>query len=175
MKKVLHIQGHALQHASLDGKALKITLSGQSPLRFPLTRISRITISGRCNVPIEVFIYCVTRQIPVTFFDGHGHIRGQLLPHLRQPEPLGFYLEQLPYHSGFKTVYALWLDNQRRHILKQVGMENGVPKLRAKQFHDAVVLMMKTMHCKDAFNQGIAWLLGFYRAHLNQIFHNAGP
>jgi hypothetical protein len=169
MKKALHIDTANLESISLDAPSIIVKIKGQSGLRFPIVRINRITVSGPWDAGLEVFSYCAERNIPVHLFDGRGRLRCQILPKERVPEPLFFYLEQLPYHDILKAVYDEWLLNQKRSILAEVGAGNGDPDFRATQLSESLRCMARTVNRKNEYHEMSDWMRAMFASQFSQL------
>lgn len=175
MRKALHLEADKLSSIQLDGEALKITMKSQSPLRFPLWRISRITISGYFPFPVEDLICCAKKQILVTFLDQRGRVRAQLVPYQQQPAPLLDYLQQVEFCTIYKAAFEEWELLQRRHILGVLGMESGIEKRRDEEHQAALLKAVKSSGIpKKQYLTGVDWLLGLFRAHLEQVMCDLG-
>lgn len=62
----------------LDGAALSITQTHRAQQFIPLSRISRLVVSGNADISVPALLACAERGISITFLQADGTLRGFL-------------------------------------------------------------------------------------------------
>lgn len=108
--KPCYIKAREGMRIDLDGPALSISLPNRAPTLAPLSRISRIVISGTPQCSIPALLACAERGIAVTFLHLDGTIKAHLFGRNRTGNDLFFHLRHLLDLPDWPERYQIWLN-----------------------------------------------------------------
>lgn len=111
----------------LDGPALSIHAPGQAAVLTPLSRISRVIISGSPECSAAVLLACAERGITVTFLHTDGAIRAHVFGQSMAENDLFIHLRDLLDRPDWPERYQLWLESAasraRISICRKLGIK----------------------------------------------------
>lgn len=123
----LYLQPMLPARVALDSTvALRIHTVGQSGLRTPLTRISRVVSNHHVQWDSDALIACLQNGIPIAFMDARGKPIGWCFGARRRETSLANLLEHALESDEWEQRFNPWLDAQHRARAAQALLLCGV-------------------------------------------------
>lgn len=108
--KPCYIKAKEGMRIDLDGPALSVSSPSRAPTLAPLSRISRIVISGTPQCSTPALLACAERGIAVTFLQRDGAIKAHLFGRSRTGNDLFFHMRHLLDLPDWPERYQIWLN-----------------------------------------------------------------
>lgn len=121
MMRPLYINGDAGTVVELDGPALKISVPERAQQLFPLSRVSRVVVTGRVNWRTDALLACAELGITVTFLDAEGNVTARCLGKGGQRQAFLQRLSDLLARPDGKALYDGWRLAMRRMVVQSTA------------------------------------------------------
>lgn len=124
--KPLYLKGEQPLTVRLDGPALRVSREGVSCQRFPLTRISRITVSGETDWNTRALLACADAGISICFLDGGGELRARFMGRSPAAGALARLWSNFLDRPDHQVLLAEWRENTRRRAIGLCALRMGI-------------------------------------------------
>ncbi len=95
----------------LDGPALRVSQEGKSCRRYPLCRVSRVTVSGQTEWATDALLACADAGINISFLNAGGDTRAR-------------FMGRSPAGGGLAQIWSNFLDRPDHEFLLAEWREN---------------------------------------------------
>lgn len=109
----LYLYGKAPTQVGADGPALLVRVAHKAPLRYPLSRLSRIIAGARVEWRADALAACQREGLPIVFLDSAGEPTGYLTPIQAKPSRLDHVIEEMLDRADWALHYSHWLRAER--------------------------------------------------------------
>ncbi len=109
----LYLQGKAGMRVVYDEPALVVTLKDKTRQLFPLSRISRVVVTGYVDWSMGALFACAESGISVFFMDDSGVIKGRWIGKCQSDGPLQSLFTLLSEQNA-ESAYANWYKGMQR-------------------------------------------------------------
>ena len=123
--KPLYLDGKEPLPVALDGPALRVSTAAESDRRFPLCRISRVTVSGRVSWSTEALLACADEGITVCFLKSDGGPRARWIGRPSKRSEFAQRWRDFFDRPDCDALYADWRRNIRRRALRFCALRLG--------------------------------------------------
>ena len=133
----------------LDGHAIKTTSVNKPILRYPLTRVSRIIVSGNICWDTIALKACMELNIPITFLHDNGRPIGMVIGYSHQLSSFNELIEAFIERPDWSSLYKNWFYACQRNIILSVLSGISAPDrfdLRPKYLHNQF-FKLATKYC----------------------------
>ena len=111
----LYLQPTLPARVTLDAAvALRIRIEGQSGLRTPLTKISRVVCNHNVQWDSDALVACLQQGVPIAFLDARGKAIGWCFGARRRETTMANLLAHALEADDWDQRFAPWLDGQHR-------------------------------------------------------------
>ena len=146
--KPCYLTGRSGLTVGLDGPALCVTQPERARQLLPLSRISRLMVSGSLNISTEALLACAARGITVTFLDRQGEVQAFLFGDSTRRDGLDQRLRDFLDRPDWAECYDNWrrsIDSRAlRALCRRLGLapetQTLAPIIRRLQVHQATYL-----------------------------------
>ena len=123
----LYLQPSLPARVSLDNAvALRIHISGQSGLRTPLAKISRVVCNHQVQWDSDALVACLQHGIPIAFMDARGKSIGWCFGARRRETTLANLLARALAADDWNQRFDPWLEGQHRARAAQALLLCGI-------------------------------------------------
>ena len=124
--KPLYLKGGQPLTVKLDGPALRVSQLGRSCQRFPLTRISRVIVSGSVEWATSALLRCADSGITVSFLDGaSGEMRARFFGKPNGTGTLARLWANFLDRPDHASLLREWRENARRRAIGLCALRLG--------------------------------------------------
>lgn len=176
LMRPLYIEGSSGTCVALEGPALCVSAPGKADRLFPLSRISRVVVSGAVDFYCLALLTCADYGISVTFLNENGELRARCLakPGARQAviqrlaDLIGRTDGMALYQGWFNAMERMAVRSTARKLMKNRSVVVTSSELRA--FLTAQRHGLSVQSSGRIFNT----VRGMLCAQLTQLFHETG-
>lgn len=129
----LYLQGSHGLAVRLDGPALRVLRPAHADQLFPLTRLSRVVLSGAGEWSTAALLACAEHGISVTFLDRDGGVRAYLFGDCGSRESLFHRLRDLLERPDWRGRYVDWCRGMESHARRALCRRIGLDPSRAHE------------------------------------------
>ncbi len=118
----------------LDGPALCVRGLKRADGRYPLSRVSRVMVSGMVQWQTDALLACMKAGIIVCFADAEGVMVGHCVGVNHRPTSLSQRLDEFLDRPDWETLYRNWCESAERDAILtlQRRLRIRFPSLRAR-------------------------------------------
>lgn len=114
----LYLDAGRRWEVALDERALEVRCEGRAPVRFPLSRLSRVVSHRDAQWQTEALLGCLEAGVPVAFLNARGEPVGWCFGPRRKETSLASLLREGLAHPEWDDRYGSWRSGaERREIL----------------------------------------------------------
>ena len=121
----LYLNGKERLLVSLDGPALRVSGPALSDRRFPLSRVSRVIVSGEASWSTEALLACADEGIAVCFLKRDGSPRGRWIGRPSKRSEFAQRWRDFQDRPDCDALYAEWRTNIRRRAIRFCAFRLG--------------------------------------------------
>jgi hypothetical protein len=172
----LYIDGNGNMHIALDGPALCVSAAGKSDQLFPLSRISRVVVSGAVDFYCEALLACADQGISVSFLDENGDLRARWLANPGDRQAAIQRLADLIGRADGKELYQSWFSAMERIVVRSTVkklMKNQVVAVTPLELRSFLSFQRKSLPVQPS-DRIYKILRGLLSAQVIQLFQEAG-
>ncbi len=174
--KPCYIHGKQGMQIRLDGPALSVDVPGQSAVLTPLSRISRIVVSGSPDCSVAALLACAEQGITITFLQHDGAVRAQLFGNSKTRGDLFTHLRDLLDRPDWPEHYQLWLESSASRARCALCRKLGLQPDRSSGRRLSSILSRQMDYLIDPGKRGYLQrrLRGLCVALVNEVLQQAG-
>jgi len=117
----LYLDGVAGAWVEWDDPALKISVPDRAPQWFPLSRVSRVVVTGPVNWQTPALLACTDQGITITFLDETGDVIARCLGKSGQRQCIRQRLADLLARPDGEARYDDWRQAMRRMVVQSTA------------------------------------------------------
>ncbi|MGR9117684.1 MAG: CRISPR-associated endonuclease Cas1 [Gammaproteobacteria bacterium] len=167
--KPLYLKNVGDMQVDFEEPALKVSVTNKTRQLFPLSRVSRVVVTGRVDWSMQALMACADAGVPVVFLRETGEVRGQWLGIRQQQRNLVQLFSDLLQRADAVDRYQDWYSGMQRMAVRSAARRLGFADW---QDADAVILkawydrsQYGSWHCVNGWIQGfllssVLWELG---------------
>lgn len=157
--KPLYLKGIEGAQVDYEAPALKVSVPDKTRQLFPLTRVSRVVVTGPVDWSMAALLACADAGVAVVFLESTGEVRGQWLGTRRHRRNLVQLFTEVLQRTDAADRYRDWLAGMQR-----MAVRSAARRLAFADWEDADGAGLKTWfdasqnRSWDCVNR---WLQGF--------------
>lgn len=119
--KPLYLDGASPMRVELDGPALRVERSLHAVVLVPLSRVSRVVVSGDVSWCTPAMLACADSGIPIIFVNSVGAVRARWNGKVNSRCTLKRYIEGSLDRPDWEERYATWIDAVERQAALRIA------------------------------------------------------
>lgn len=170
--KPLYIKGAAGMQVDYDEPALTVSVPDKTRQLFPLSRVSRIVVTGPINWSMSALFACADAGVAVVFLLDNGEVRGRWLGCVQQRQNLLQLFSDFWQRADAMERYQDWYSGMQR-----MAVRSSARRLGFADWQEADEALLKSWfdHPRDQVRHTLAQQLsGFLLATVLNVLGNVG-
>lgn len=154
--------------ADTKAAALLITMAGRASSSYPIARVSRVIVSGRCTWTASALQLCLKQRVSIVFIDREGTPYGHLQPTGQTQHDLARLLDEFLDRPDWQEQWVTFVRAERMRHLVQWRKSTARDVMESHSWRE---LVRRHVYCQEKIETATisnGWLLALAIGHLDQ-------